>query len=356
MFRLGRDCVEFERCCLTRRRGGAEKHAENIFSGLVSVLARLRRKVKTCERGDSGDRTASQRGSRWGGGLTNAARGLRLPTVASGSGSRGVREMLLDAETRRRGETRGEHLFRIGFRACKATQESQNLRARRQRRSYGFAARLTLGWKADQRSARRIPQLVWCISMLAGGGKTWTQRFLRTSRSARRLFPLGRDSVEFERCCLTRRRGGAETAEIVRLRSEGSRWGGRLTKTARGGFRSWSGAFRCWQGEGRHGPNIRFLRTSRSARRLFRLGRDRVEFERCCLTRRRGGAEKHAENIFSGLVSELARLCRKVKTWERGDSGDHTASQRGSRWGGRLTNAARGGYRSEEHTSELQSP
>ena len=96
VFRLGRDRVEFERCCLTRRRGGAEKHAENIFSGLASVLARLRRKVKTCERGDSGDRTASQR-------------------------------------------------------------------------------RLTLGWKADQRSARRIPQLVWCISMLAGGGKTGTQ-------------------------------------------------------------------------------------------------------------------------------------------------------------------------------------
>src|ERR1017187_4607425 len=40
-----------------------------------------------------------------------------------------------------------------------------------------------------------------------------------------------------------------------------------------------------------------------------------AEFERCCLTRRRG------------------------------DSGDRTASQRGSRWGGRLTNAARGGYR-----------
>ena len=78
--------------------------------------------------------------------------------ATSGSGSRGVGEMLLDAETRRRGETRGEHLFRIGFRACKATQESQPLRARRQRRSYGFAARLTLGWKADQRSARRIPQ------------------------------------------------------------------------------------------------------------------------------------------------------------------------------------------------------
>src|ERR1039458_3503400 len=66
--------------------------------------------------------------------------------------------MLLDAETRRRGETRGEHLFRIGFRACKATQESQNLGARRQRRAYGFAARLTLGWKADQRSARRCWQ------------------------------------------------------------------------------------------------------------------------------------------------------------------------------------------------------
>src|ERR1035438_5218504 len=77
---------------------------------------------------------------------------LRPPTVPSGLGSRGVREMLLDAETRRRGETRGEHLFRIGFRACKATQESQNLGARRQRRSYGFAARLTLGWKADQRT------------------------------------------------------------------------------------------------------------------------------------------------------------------------------------------------------------
>ena len=86
-------------------------------------------------------------------------------------------------------------------------------------------------------------------------------------------------------------------------------------------------------------------RPDKARRRLFRLGRDRVEFERCCLTRRRGGAEKHAENIFSGLASELARLCRKVKTWERGDSGDRTASQRGSRWSGRLTNAARGGYR-----------
>src|ERR1035437_9063876 len=65
--------------------------------------------------------------------------------------------MLLDAEARRRGETRGEHV-RISFSPWNAAQESQNLRARSQRRSYGFAARLTLGWKADQRSARRIPQ------------------------------------------------------------------------------------------------------------------------------------------------------------------------------------------------------
>src|ERR1039458_4758521 len=78
---------------------------------------------------------------------------------------------------------------------------------------------------------------------------------------------------------------------------------------------------------------------------MFRLGWDRVEFERCCLTRRRGGAEKHAENIFSGLASGLAGLRKQVKTWDRGDSGDRTASQRGSRWGGRLTNATCGGYR-----------
>src|ERR1039458_5375243 len=162
--------------------------------------------------------------------------------------------MLLDAETRRRGETRGEHLFRIGFRACKATQESQNLPARRQRRSYRFAARLTLGWKADQRSARRIPQLVRCISMLAGGGKTGTQYRISAN------FPLRPPTVP--------------------------------------------------SGSGSRG------------------------------VRGRGGAEKHAENIFSGLASELARLRRKVKTCERGDSGDRTASQRGSRWGGRLTNAA----------------
>jgi hypothetical protein len=32
---------------------GAEEDAENIFSGRASVLGRLRRKEKTCERGDS---------------------------------------------------------------------------------------------------------------------------------------------------------------------------------------------------------------------------------------------------------------------------------------------------------------
>src|ERR1039457_648676 len=32
-------------------------------------------------------------------------------------------------------------------------------------------------------------------------------------------------------------------------------------------------------------------RPDKARRRLFRLGRDRVEFERCCLTRRRGDAE-----------------------------------------------------------------
>src|ERR1017187_724641 len=92
--------------------------------------------------------------------------------IPSGSGSRGVREMLLDAETRRRGETRGEHLF---------------------------------------------PD--WLPSLQGYAGKS--------------------------------KPASAETAEIVRLRSEGSRWGGRLTNAARGGYRSWSGAFQCWQGEGK---------------------------------------------------------------------------------------------------------
>ena len=75
---------------------------------------------------------------------------VRVGMAASGG-------MLLDAEARRRGETRGEHV-RISFSPCNAAQESQNLRARSQRRSYGFAARLTLGWKADNRSPRRLPQ------------------------------------------------------------------------------------------------------------------------------------------------------------------------------------------------------
>src|ERR1039457_3794530 len=86
-------------------------------------------------------------------------------------------------------------------------------------------------------------------------------------------------------------------------------------------------------------------RPDKARRRLFRPCRDRVEFERCCLTRRRGGAEKHAENIFSGLASVLARISRKVKPCERRDTGDRTGSQRRSRLRGRLTNAARGGYR-----------
>src|ERR1019366_4924395 len=64
-FRPGRDCIEWGGCFLTRRHGGAEKHAENMF-GLASVLGTQHRKVKTRERGVSGDQTASQRGSRWG--------------------------------------------------------------------------------------------------------------------------------------------------------------------------------------------------------------------------------------------------------------------------------------------------
>src|SRR5450756_662742 len=75
----GRDHLEFEGCFLTRRRGDAEKHAENTFRGLASVLGNVE-------------------------------------------------------------------------------QESQDLRARRQRRSYSFASRLTPGWKAEK---RRIPRSGW---------------------------------------------------------------------------------------------------------------------------------------------------------------------------------------------------
>src|ERR1035437_1456044 len=74
---------------------------------------------------------------------------VRVGIASSGGG------MLLDAEARRRGETRGEHV-RISFSPWNAAQESQDPRARGQRRSYGFAARLTLGWKADNRSPRRL--------------------------------------------------------------------------------------------------------------------------------------------------------------------------------------------------------
>src|ERR1035438_5292520 len=42
-----------------------------------------------------------------------------------------------------------------------------------------------------------------------------------------------------------------------------------------------------------HGRRDLRNRPDKARRRLFRLGRDRVEFERCCLTRRRGGAEQH---------------------------------------------------------------
>src|ERR1017187_2949594 len=69
-----------------------------------------------------------------------------------------------------------------------------------------------------------------------------------------------------------------------------------------------------------------------TGRRLFRPGRDCIEWGGCFLTRWHGGAEKHAENMF-GLASVLGTQHRKVKTRERGVSGDHTASQRGSRWG-----------------------
>jgi hypothetical protein len=77
--------------------------------------------------------------------------------------------MLLDAEARRRGETRGEHV-RISFSLWNAAQESQDPRARSQRRSYGFAARLTLGWKADKRGPRRL---------LRSGLVHWDQAALR---------------------------------------------------------------------------------------------------------------------------------------------------------------------------------
>jgi hypothetical protein len=50
---------------------------------------------------------------------------------------------------RRRGERSGEHLHRINFGPW-TVGESQNLRARSQRRSYSFAARLTPGWKAER--------------------------------------------------------------------------------------------------------------------------------------------------------------------------------------------------------------
>ena len=62
------------------------------------------------------------------------------------------------------------------------------------------------------------------------------------------------------------------------------------------------------------------------------------------LTRRHGGAEKHAENMF-GLASVLGTQPRKVKTRERAESAEilrlRSEAHAG---GGRLTTGARGGY------------
>src|ERR1019366_9387239 len=91
---------------------------------------------------------------------------------------------------------------------------------------------------------------------------------------------------------------------------------------------------------GKRGWHVLYI----TGRRRFRPGRDCIEWGGCFLTRRHGGAEKHAENML-GLASVLGTQRRKVKTGERGVSGDPTAAQRGSRWGGRLISGARGGYR-----------
>src|ERR1039458_5799500 len=50
-----------------------------------------------------------------------------------------------------------------------------------------------------------------------------------------------------------------------------------------------------------------------TGRRLFRPGRDCIEWGGCFLTRRHRGAEEHAENMF-GLASVLGTQHRKVKT------------------------------------------
>ena len=94
-----------------------------------------------------------------------------------------------------RGETRGEHLS--GLAPVLAAQESQNLRARSQRRSYGFAARRTPGWKADNRregaadTATRFSSLLKVSSdsrpkKLEGGRGAWMPR-LATMRQYLRL-------------------------------------------------------------------------------------------------------------------------------------------------------------------------
>ena len=78
--------------------------------------------------------------------------------------------------TRRHGgaEKHAENIFRISFSPWNAAQESQNLRARSQRRSYGFAARRTPGWKVDNRregaadTAERFSCVLGMLSSLGG--------------------------------------------------------------------------------------------------------------------------------------------------------------------------------------------
>ena len=80
--------------------------------------------------------------------------------------------------TRRHGdaETHAENMFGLAS-VLGTQQESQDLRARSQRRSYGFAARFTLGWKADNRSPRRL---------LRSGLVHWDEAALRDRAPGRR--------------------------------------------------------------------------------------------------------------------------------------------------------------------------
>src|ERR1035437_8016829 len=140
---------------------------------------------------------------------------VRVGMAASGG-------VLLDAEARRRGETRGEHV-RISFSPWNAAQESQNRRARSQRRSYGFRARLTLGWKTDKRSPRRLPQrgLVHRTRRLALHAfpmRRGTAVRNRPDITGRRLFRPGRDCIEWGMLLdAEARRRGETRGEHVRI-------------------------------------------------------------------------------------------------------------------------------------------